>query len=751
MVGFYWDDKRNIVILSDGTGNSQSLPFKTNVWRIYKYLDLTTNEQIARYDDGVGSASNIISRYLGGVFGFGLKRNVIDLYIFLSRNYQDNNNLYFFGFSRGAFTIRLLIGLISRRGLLENSHDWDDYKLRQLATRQYNDYRRETLTTRVPLPTLIARLVRTGFLWFFPPKENCTRPVAGIKFVGLWDTVDAYGIPIEELRSGIDRWIFPMSFRSKELWGGVQRACHALALDDARATFHPILWEEEEESGSSDQKASPGQERIVQLWFAGAHADVGGGYPDDRLAYVPLLWIMREAKEHGLKFTDCALKEVEHYAWKKAPVHNSRKGRAAYYRYKPRMALRSYGASVEEKKVRIHLSVHERLIDTLLDYAPLSIPSYSHDVYDFNKEKRATLSRGGASRKVDTTFVLDRIWWRRVSYFAILFLTLGFLASPLFMLEDRDIPYLGTLPGFADFERYVSGLVSFSVDFLGWFLPVFAKPWIEAVKTAPVLSIISIAILIALWYGNYRLDARIAQQSVAAWNTAASPGRNFFNRAALSIARFLRTNCHSTCMYQFAAKEFIPGVFALLSVVVVLYAFLFTINRSLFDLDEARGTFCGPSASNGAAQFENLIVIAASNPCGDTGLDLAAGQSYLILAKAPPTARSSFQWVWLPLRRWLRYEWSNVIAEVVYVDSSGKRTGERLPTIVNPEGGTQVRPKSKGRLYVYRNNAVIAPSLAWLPRWLAGSEQPFYEAADGEIRLKVKDVMPNDASLADIP
>ena len=111
---------KNIVLLSDGTGNSSASPFKTNVWRLFQILDLRNpQEQIAFYDDGVGTSSFKLFAILGGVFGFGLKRNVIAIYSFCCRNYEPGDRIYGFGFSRGAFTIRIVAGLIASQGLVQ--------------------------------------------------------------------------------------------------------------------------------------------------------------------------------------------------------------------------------------------------------------------------------------------------------------------------------------------------------------------------------------------------------------------------------------------------------------------------------------------------------------------------------------------------------------------------------------------------------------------------------------------------------
>ena len=110
-----------IIVLSDGTGNSVAKVWRTNVWRTFDFLDLTGSDQVAKYDDGVGSSSFIPWAIITGAFGWGLKRNVLDLYEFVCRNYKQmtptefGSRLFGFGFSRGAFTIRVVMRLILSR------------------------------------------------------------------------------------------------------------------------------------------------------------------------------------------------------------------------------------------------------------------------------------------------------------------------------------------------------------------------------------------------------------------------------------------------------------------------------------------------------------------------------------------------------------------------------------------------------------------------------------------------------------
>ena len=128
---------KNIILLSDGTGNSAAKVWRTNVWRLFQALDLRGSNQIAIYDDGVGTSSFMPLAILGGVFGWGLKRNVLNLYKFLCRNYQPGDKIYAFGFSRGAFTIRVVIGLILNQGLVNFTSESELDKKAHAAYRAY--------------------------------------------------------------------------------------------------------------------------------------------------------------------------------------------------------------------------------------------------------------------------------------------------------------------------------------------------------------------------------------------------------------------------------------------------------------------------------------------------------------------------------------------------------------------------------------------------------------------------------------
>jgi hypothetical protein len=369
---------KNIVLLSDGTGNSAASPFKTNVWRLFQILDLRNpQEQIAFYDDGVGTSSFRLFAILGGVFGFGLKRNVLAIYSFCCRNHQAGDRIYCLGFSRGAFTIRIVTGLIASQGLVR--YDDNEADLARFAADAYRTYRRRFdggilrylryagIDLRGIRDTIIRgwRRIRGQAPTAPPPVE-----VESIQFVGAWDTVAAYGGPIQEMTRAIDYWVWPLSMPDHFLSAKVLRACHALALEDERDAFSPVIWDERyvrakasvpgqtksdwlfeinyDPRSDNAKAAEPpphlrahlpplDRERISQVWFTGVHADVGGGYPQNGLSFVTLDWMMDRAKAYGLKYFNTQRRllltpQID----PTDKLNDSRKGLASFYRYKPR-------------------------------------------------------------------------------------------------------------------------------------------------------------------------------------------------------------------------------------------------------------------------------------------------------------------------------------------------------------------------------------------------------------------------------
>jgi uncharacterized protein (DUF2235 family) len=267
---------KKIVLLSDGTGNAAASVWRTNVWRVFESLERREHSQVILYDDGVGTSRFLPDAIMGLVFGKGLKRNVLHFYQFLCRTYSVGDEIFAFGFSRGAFTIHTLIGLIADQGLVEFA---TEKELRTKAENAYRAYRlgKSHNRFRFPLGQWLRRALRLPSNSY---DHTGNRRIESIRFVGLWDTVGAYGLPVEEMARGASRWVSSLKLPDRKVSKIVQRGCHALSLDEERTTFQPILWDESEEAGP-EQPASSARnvkdERLSQVWFSGVHANVGGG------------------------------------------------------------------------------------------------------------------------------------------------------------------------------------------------------------------------------------------------------------------------------------------------------------------------------------------------------------------------------------------------------------------------------------------------------------------------------------------
>ncbi len=203
-----------------------------------------------------------------------------------------------------------------------------------------------------------------------------------MRFVGAWDTVDAYGLPFDGLKA-LAAWatqlLGPFSwvrFADRSVSPHVDYAAHALSLDDARRTFHPVLWDERTaetaDGGAPADRADAGTtpiRRIDQVWFAGAHADVGGGYEKDSLSLVPLHWMMNRAESVGLRFLRDSRDRIAEHRDVLGPQHDPRSNLGMFYRY----AARDVGAMCRRDGLgppRVHASVTERVRRSRCDLAP---------------------------------------------------------------------------------------------------------------------------------------------------------------------------------------------------------------------------------------------------------------------------------------------------------------------------------------------------------------------------------------------
>jgi uncharacterized protein (DUF2235 family) len=523
---------KRIILLSDGTGNAAAKVWRTNVWRTFESIDLSSSDQVAFYDDGVGTSSFKPVAILGGAFGYGLKRNVLDLYKFVCRNYSSaadyrarnvdsgDDDIFAFGFSRGAFTIRVVVGLIADQGLVSYA---TEAELETKAKAAYRKFRSEHFRTWLGIERLF-RWVRNKFV--LGEHDKTQRPVANIAFLGLWDTVAAYGLPVDEMARGVSRYLFPLELPTRQLSGKVVRACHALSLDDERTTFHPVLWDEAQQPPPPSVATWPtSAERITQVWFAGVHSNVGGGYPDDSLAQVALTWILDEAAARGLRLKRRPNQEPDAIIRsssaqdKDGRLYDSRSGLGGYYRYGPRklqdLCNNQSDDSRERVKIalpKIHCSVLERIRQNAHLYAPIGIPQ-RYAVVDGNRNVLSNPSAAyepaalAPQRAQDQETVWNTVWRRRVVYFLSVCASVYLVAYPLFWIVRPSSEATTKL-------RFVTDVLGFFDSFL----PPVAGRWFRTYSSDPWWFIEWVVIVAILLILGSRLQAYITDQMRQVWS-----------------------------------------------------------------------------------------------------------------------------------------------------------------------------------------------------------------------------------------
>jgi len=291
---------KRIALFCDGTWNDETDPHPTNVYLLSQSVaerDDAGNEQRAEYFSGVGTEGG--TRVRGGAWGIGLDRIVGDVYRRLCETYDLGDEIYVFGFSRGAYTARSVCGLMRTVGILGRDHlSQADEAMRVYRSRERGGADSE----RAKRFRAEHAVVSTD-----PDLLNCRRSDAPdapsrmlrIQYLGVWDTVGALGIPERiPLASLINR---RHRFHDCELSRSVEWARHALAIDETRTAFEPSPWSEESVQRIN---AIHRETRVEQDWFPGDHGSVGGGGEFRELSGAPLLWIAEGAQRAALKFED---------------------------------------------------------------------------------------------------------------------------------------------------------------------------------------------------------------------------------------------------------------------------------------------------------------------------------------------------------------------------------------------------------------------------------------------------------------
>ena len=262
---------KRLIICCDGTLEDLSTSYPTNVVKIAQIIQLIALDgtpQVVYYQSGLGTEHGKGEKLVGGVFGWGIDTNIQDAYRFLCLNYQPGDEVYLFGFSRGAYTVRSLAGLIYCSGLLQRAH------IRKVP-QAYRLYRDRTIAPSHP--DAISFRHQYG--------ENIP-----IKLLGCWDTVGELGVP--NLIPFVSDWInAKYQFYDTQLNRQIEFALHAVAIDERRKVFNvtPMTL-------SKDAKTS-----LTQVWFPGTHSCIGGGQQElSGLSDATLEWMIETIHKLGL-------------------------------------------------------------------------------------------------------------------------------------------------------------------------------------------------------------------------------------------------------------------------------------------------------------------------------------------------------------------------------------------------------------------------------------------------------------------
>jgi len=340
---------KRIIICCDGTWNQPDQTDRgkrkpSNVIKMVRGIKPIADDdtvQVVYYQLGVGTGRGA-DKWLGGGTGLGLSENIIESYRFLANNFVSGDQVYLFGFSRGAYTARSLVGLIDTAGLLPKNEIFfmkEAYELYRSQPQGGNEADEEAFRER----TMVFR------------EKHLSQSIP-IQFLGVWDTVGALGIPIG-LFSGLNK---RYAFHKVRLSSSLVSAYQALAIDERRKVFRPALW-------------SPETPRPIkyfeQRWFAGVHSNIGGGYENDGLSNIPLHWLKDKASDLGLEYDNAFLNYYRPYY--KDELRKTMKGK---YRF-----LGKYGRPIGEAvngNETVDSTAIDRLRKKFKGYSPVNLITF---------------------------------------------------------------------------------------------------------------------------------------------------------------------------------------------------------------------------------------------------------------------------------------------------------------------------------------------------------------------------------------
>ncbi|MGB1801288.1 MAG: DUF2235 domain-containing protein, partial [Gammaproteobacteria bacterium] len=292
----------------------------------------------------------------GNGAGMGISKNIKECYEFIFNNYEAGDQIYLFGFSRGATTVRSLAGFIDLFGILPKSRPElidDAWKIYAIRTSKKEEKMEKRKWRRIVRADEFVKKHRT--MW------------CKIKFIGVWDTVAALGVPFKFIDDVVEKIPgLKHRFHDLSLSDSIENACHALAIDDKRMTFHPEVWSDDNNDIIWPAENIKDKKTLKQVWFCGMHTDVGGGYPIKQLSDITLEWMAHNAEKHGLRLYSKTSITQNSESNPDGHMHDSRAGRfSRFFRKKERVwpqnteKLINKGIRWKEKPV-VHWTVLER-------------------------------------------------------------------------------------------------------------------------------------------------------------------------------------------------------------------------------------------------------------------------------------------------------------------------------------------------------------------------------------------------------
>lgn len=317
---------KRIIVFCDGTWNKLSSQYATNVQLAAQATlpqDSSGVQQVTFYDEGVGTSyliSEWIETRLAGAFGWGLLEKIEAAYRFIALNYVPGDQIYIFGFSRGAYTARSLAGLIRKCGIVprtavKNIKSIFDFYKRSDVLADSDDAQRFRLQHS---PGIVMKASDKAWRAQHGVAQADLDgiPVIDLRYVGVWDSVGALGIPRHLFISDLIGSAKKYEFHDMVLSSVVRAARHAVAVDEGRESFEPALW------SNLDELNGDSGRNYQQLWFPGDHGSVGGGGDITGLSMSALLWVLEGAAEQGLAFDDAMLATFASAVDNNVPLRN---------------------------------------------------------------------------------------------------------------------------------------------------------------------------------------------------------------------------------------------------------------------------------------------------------------------------------------------------------------------------------------------------------------------------------------------